>query len=143
MCGLYCKDCIPSNEKLFNTLKELKSLLADTKFENYVQLKVKREKTFKKYSDFLQVLEVMGKLECKNGCYHGPVSELGCKSDCQIRICVLKKKYNGCWDCEEHVECELLKPQKKIHPSLDQNLAKIKKYGVNNWAYLRGPHYCW
>ena len=142
-CGLYCRDCIPSNEELFSLLKKLKSVLATSGFENYAALKAARDDCFRDYPVFLQVLESMLKLECRNGCYRGPLSELGCKSDCAIRTCVIEHKYNGCWDCNIFMTCELLDQQKKVHPSLENNLNCIRRHGIGNWIEKRGKHYIW
>jgi len=134
-CGLFCPDCIPSNKKLFNVLNELENLLNDVKFDKYAVLKSKNNKTFKSYPEFLDVLEEMRKLECKNLCTEG-----GCKENCKIRECVKEKQYEGCWECNDFKDCELLEYLKKIHP-IEHNLEMIRKYGVNDWSEKRGKHY--
>ncbi|MBI5680964.1 MAG: DUF3795 domain-containing protein [Methanobacterium sp.] len=136
-CGLYCLDCIPSNKELFESLNELKILLEDIEFDKYAELKSKTNETFNDYSQFLDVLEEMKKLECTAVCTEG-----GCKEDCKIRECVKEKQYDGCWECDEFKDCELLDYLKGIH-SIEHNLKMIKEYGVENWADKRGKHYNW
>lgn len=136
-CGLYCLDCIPSNKELFESLNELEILLEDIEFDKYAELKSKTNETFNDYSKFLYVLEEMKKLECTALCTEG-----GCKEDCKIRECVKEKQYEGCWECDDFNECELLDYLKGIHP-IEHNLKMIKEYGVENWADKRGKHYNW
>lgn len=136
-CGLYCLDCIPNNKKLFKTLEELESLLEDTEFSKYAELKSESNKTFNNYPKFLEVLQEMKKLECTTLCTEG-----GCKEECKIRKCVKKKNFEGCWECEEFKNCELLDYLKGIH-SIEQNLEMIKEYGIDNWVGKRGKHYNW
>lgn len=136
-CGLYCLDCIPSNEKLFKSLEELENLLEDIKFDKYAELKAKTNETFNEYSKFIEVLHEMKNLECTDLCTEG-----GCKENCKIRECVKEKNYEGCWECKEFKECELLDYLKGIH-SIEHNLEMIKEHGVEHWADKREKHYNW
>lgn len=136
-CGLYCPDCIPSNGKLFQLLSDLDELLQDIQFQKYADLKAKTNENFKDYPKFINIIQEMKKLECVALC-----SEGGCKEDCKIRKCVLEKEYEGCWQCVDFKECELLDYLKGIH-SIEHNLEMIKKYGVDNWADKRDKHYNW
>ncbi len=136
-CGLFCPDCIPSNKRLFEVLNELEDLLIELKFDKYAELKSKSNETFQNYSEFLNVLEEMKKLKCKDLCTEG-----GCKEDCKIRECVKNNQYEGCWECNDFKNCELLEYLKKIHP-IEYNLEMIKKYGIDNWDDKKGKHYIW
>ncbi len=136
-CGLYCLDCIPSNIRLFEILNELEKLLEEVKFDKYAGLKSKTNETFNDYSKFIEVLQEMKKLECKALCTEG-----GCKEDCKIRECVKEKKYEGCWECDDFKDCELLDYLKGIH-SIEHNLEMIREFGINNWADKREKHYKW
>ena len=40
-CGLYCRDCIPSNERLSAALAELQSLVEDLNLARYAELLAK------------------------------------------------------------------------------------------------------
>ena len=136
-CGLFCPDCIPSNKRLFEVLNELENLLIELKFDKYAELKSKSNETFQNYSEFLNVLEEMKKLKCKMLCAEG-----GCKEDCKIRECVRNNQYEGCLECSDFKNCELLEYLKKIHP-IEYNLEMIKKYGIDKWDDKRGKHYIW
>ncbi|MBN2853332.1 MAG: DUF3795 domain-containing protein [Clostridia bacterium] len=142
-CGLYCKDCIPSNEKLFTLVNELDQLLEELNFEKYAAVKSKRSSIFDKYDDFKSVLMEIKKIECKKGCFRGPESLLGCSKNCQIRECVIEKHLNGCWECEEYGKCSKLEKHKTFHPGLENNLDMIKEFGIDNWIDKRGIHYHW
>ncbi|MBN2039715.1 MAG: DUF3795 domain-containing protein [Spirochaetes bacterium] len=142
-CGLYCGDCIPSKKHLYKLANELDDLLTELKFENYAELKSKRSRTFDKYNDFIEVLREIKKLKCEPFCYNGPVSELGCASDCAVRTCVLSKQINGCWECAENRDCSRLIYLKDFHPGLRHNLEMIREHGIDNWIEKRGKHYPW
>lgn len=142
-CGLYCLDCIPSKKTLFETAQELENILSDLNLEKYAEFKSKKFEVFKAYPKFIKVLREIKKLECKAPCFEGPRSEAGCKQNCEIRACVLNKKYEGCWECIDYNNCELLTPLKNFHPGLEQNLEMIKIFGVDNWSSKRGRHYPW
>lgn len=142
-CGLYCGDCILSNQRFFELIDELDVLLQEIKFSNYAEFKSKRSNVFHKYPDFISVLREIKKLKCNPQCYEGPCSKLGCGSDCTIRKCVIDKGYEGCWECKSYMTCDDLVKHKDFHPGLEQNLDMIKKYGINNWVNKRGKHYNW
>ncbi len=137
-CGLYCLDCIPSQKYFFKSLDTFKGELDKLEFEKYAQVKANKNPTFKKYSEFCEVLEAIKKLECIKPC-----RENGGYPDCKIRACAIKKNYQGCWECHEYKSCELLAPLKEVHAILDDNLDLIKQVGINNWSANRGKHYSW
>jgi hypothetical protein len=137
-CGLYCKDCIPSNEKFFRIADELMDLLDELQFEEYAALKVKVSPEFTDYATFVRVLRGMKSIECKGLCTGG-----GCDKDCRIRICVREKELRGCWLCEKFEACELHESLKSFHPCLVHNLRMIKQYGPDDWSDKRGRHYKW
>jgi hypothetical protein len=138
-CGLYCRDCIPSNSRLFETADELKRLLAEVKFEEYARLKAAKVKALAQYETFASVLEAIGELQCP-----APCSEGGCNPGCRVRTCVLEKQYAGCWDCESSADCPLLDGLRGFHgDNIDHNLEMIKRHGPDNWADHRGKHYPW
>ncbi|HEY3273707.1 MAG TPA: DUF3795 domain-containing protein [Methanocella sp.] len=137
-CGLYCKDCIPSNERLFATVDSLDALLEEVRFENYAALKAKGLPVFADYVTFKSVLRELKTLRCKALCTEG-----GCKENCRIRGCVMEKGIRGCWLCEKFEACELHESLKSYHPALVHNLLMIKSYGPDDWSDKRGKHYRW
>jgi hypothetical protein len=137
-CGLYCLDCIPSNKCLFETLKKFDDQLSKAEFEKYAKIKSNANASFKKYPEFLEVLNAIKHLECK-----APCRENSGFVDCKIRSCAISKNYEGCWECADFKTCQLLLPIKKIHSLLDFNLELIKRKGVDNWSTERGKHYSW
>ncbi|MCW3996575.1 MAG: DUF3795 domain-containing protein [Candidatus Bathyarchaeota archaeon] len=137
-CGLYCLDCIPSNKRLFDTLRAFEEQLNRAGFEKYAQLKSGSNAVFKKYPQFKEVLGAIENLECKAPCRQG-----GGYADCKIRLCAQSKSYEGCWECSGYRNCDLLVPIKRVHPLLDYNLDLIKREGVCDWSKKRGKHYSW
>ena len=137
-CGLYCLDCVPSKKCLFENLEKFEQQLEEVELEKYVLLKSSSNSTFKKYPVFLEVLAEIKKLKCS-----APCRENGGIADCKIRSCVISKKYEGCWECSEFKDCNLLFPIKKVHPLLNHNLEIIKTQGIDNWTAKRGKHYSW
>ena len=142
-CGLWCNDCIPSNEKLYSLTSELNQLLEEIGFKNYADFKSKRVSEFKNYDIFIRVLNAFQKLHCYNYCRKVPYSEAGCNMACKIRICVTEKNYEGCWECDVYNSCEHITDMESFHPDIKHNLAMIKEHGIEDWKKYRGKHYQW
>ena len=142
-CGLWCGDCIPANEKIYELTSELNHLLIETGFKNYAEFKTRRVPEFNDYDTFVKVLNAFEKLHCYGHCRQGPHSEdAGCEN-CKIRLCSIEKGFEGCWDCDTYSSCEHIVKMKKFHPDIMQNLANIKEHGIDNWKVYRGKHYNW
>ncbi|HEY55702.1 MAG TPA: DUF3795 domain-containing protein [Dehalococcoidia bacterium] len=138
-CGLYCPDCIPSNQSLFNAAEKLKEELDGRQFENYAELKSANNVVFKDYGVFQRVLSEIIKLKCAVPCVKGGVGN----PNCRFRPCARKKGLKGCWECSDFEECEYLEPSAYHGDTLRFNLRLIKEYGIENWADKRGKHYLW
>lgn len=138
-CGLYCGDCIPSNQELFDAAEKLKEKLDGEQFDRYAGLKSRSNRIFNDYEVFRNVLSELIKLKCGKTCING-----GGKPDCRIRECVHRKGLEGCWECSRFEDCELLEPLSVFHGDTPKNnLRLIRKHGVDNWADKRGKHYLW
>ncbi len=137
-CGIYCKDCIPSNERLFATAAALEAMLSDAQFEKYAALKARELPALGDYPAFARVLGELQKLRC-----HAVCAEGGCKAGCKIRACVRYKSLRGCWECGIFESCDLLAPMRMYHPGHLHNLRTIKQYGPDDWSERRGRHYQW
>ena len=142
-CGLFCADCIPSNNRLFELAQELNCLLKDTNFQQYADFKSNKVLEFKDYDIFVKVLNSFEKIHCYQYCRKGPCSEAGCAQSCKIRVCSIEKKIEGCWDCDEYTTCEHIEKMERFHPDIKFNLSMIKEHGVHNWKNYRGKHYHW
>ena len=142
-CGLWCCDCIPGDERIYELSSALSRVLTETGFKHYADFKSKRVPEFKDYDTFVNVLSAFEKLHCYNGCRNGPCSEAGCAVSCKIRLCSTEKGIEGCWDCDTYTTCEHIAKMERFHPDIKHNLAMIKKYGANNWKDRRGRHYNW
>jgi len=137
-CGLYCRDCIPSNRRLFALVGDLERKLAELHFEEYAALKARGDVAFGDYQKFLRVLQSIRGLECKAPCRAG-----GGKASCAVRDCVLARELLGCWECQQHRTCQLLDPLKRFHPNLEYHLDLIRREGIDAWSAKRKGHYSW
>jgi hypothetical protein len=138
-CGLYCGDCIPSNSRLFELIDELLELSSSLCLEKYAGLLAGVRPTFADYAVFERVLSELSELRCSDPCRKG-----GGRSDCPIRLCARGKGFEGCWECDIRLECELLQPMRNFHgDNIDHNLKTIAEHGPHDWAGRRGKHYPW
>jgi hypothetical protein len=144
-CGLYCADCLPSNQSLFRVAKKLKEELDKRQFENHAEIRSVYNEVFKDYEVFKKVLSEIIKLRCAAPCAKGgPFIKGGVIPDCRIRVCVHEKGVKGCWECSNFESCKLLEPLSVYHGDTPRyNLRLIKEYGIENWADKRGKHYLW
>ena len=138
-CGLYCGDCIPANEALFDTVGRLRQQLDDCEFEKYAQYKNAGNKAFGDYQAFCRALDAILTLRCPRTCLHD-----GGRVDCAIRTCAHGKRLEGCWQCAGFETCEQLKPMSACHgDTVKHNLRMIRQHGVEHWSHARGKHYVW
>ena len=137
-CGLYCRDCIPSNGRLFALARELEDKLAELHFEDYAGFKAREDASFGDYQGFLRVLHAIRGLECKAPCRAG-----GGKTRCAVKNCVLGRQLPGCWQCPQCKTCELLDPLRGFHPNLEHHLDLIRQEGIDAWSARRKGHYTW
>jgi hypothetical protein len=138
-CGLYCGDCIPSNQSLFDTAARLRQQLDDCQFEQYAEYKSTKNRTSTAYPAFREVLDAILTLRCPKTCFQG-----GGSPDCAIRACAREKRLEGCWQCEAFETCGLLNPMYAGHgDTVKHNLRMIQQHGVEHWSHARGKHYTW
>jgi hypothetical protein len=138
-CGLYCTDCIPSRETLFDTARALADDLDRLDFGRYAAIRSSRDDSLGDYEGFRRYLSALTALRCP-----GPCAEGGGKKECAIRDCAGNKGYTGCWDCNTFETCGLLEPFMPFHGDTPRNnLRLIREHGPDNWAQRRGPHYLW
>ena len=137
-CGLYCRDCIPSDSGLFLAAEGLQEHMQERRFEEYARIKARANTLFEKYAEFSELLQAIINLKCSAPCRQG-----GGKAVCPIRDCAQSKGFPGCWECELRQECELLAPLRPIHPNIDYHLDLIIQAGMDNWIAGRKNHYSW
>ena len=138
-CGLYCGDCIPANESLFEAAGRLRQVLEDTQFDEYARFKSVKNRLFESYGVFKEVLHAILTLRCPRTCPTG-----GGRPDCPIRTCAHQKGLDGCWQCPSFESCELLEPLSACHGDTHRhNLRMVRQYGVTSWSHKRGRHYLW
>ena len=126
-CGLYCGDCFSYQGKIADLSRDLRKELRSHKFEKTAEL-LSGMSFFKEFDDYSRCYKVLGamvKLRCKRGCRDG-----GGNPYCAIRKCCERKKYEGCWECDEYESCSKLDFLKANHGDAHiKNLRKINKKG--------------
>ena len=86
----------------------------------------------KDYSKCYEVLGMMVKFRCKQGCRNG-----GGPPFCKMRKCCEKNDYQGCWECGDFETCEKLDFLKPVHDDAHiKNLRRLKKRGIE--GFLEG-----
>jgi hypothetical protein len=138
-CGLYCGDCIPASQSLFDTAAALRQQLDDGQFDQYAAYKSAGNRIFSTYPVFREVLDALLTLRCRQSCFHG-----GGNPKCAIRACMRQKGRAGCWECADFETCEALQILCPAHgDTVRHNLRMIRQHGVENWSHTRGKHYVW
>ena len=140
-CGLYCGDCLRYKSRATGLARDLLNELQRVQFNKYAEVKSVSLSVFEHFKECRQVLEAIVKLRCNAPCRAGGD---GCLQTCEIKSCVLAKRLEGCWECDEFEKCqkfEFLKPFSDDNPQA--NLRKIKKYGLGRWIEHRGAFYQW
>ena len=62
----------------------------------------------------------------------------------RLRSVFSQKNFEGCWECDEFEGCGNFEFLKRFHGNTPQeNLRKIKKYGLDKWAKYRKEFYLW
>ena len=133
-CGLYCGDCFSYQGKIADLSRDLRKELRSNKFDKTAKsLSIMSFfKVFEEYDKCYKVLGAMVKLRCKRGCRNG-----GGNPYCAIRKCCERKKYEGCWECDEYENCSKMDFLKTNHGDAHiKNLRKINKKGKKE--FLKG-----
>jgi hypothetical protein len=140
-CGLYCGDCLRYRSRVIDLSSEIVDELEKAGFKNYARVKGETVGAFKSYNDCVRVLEAMAGLKCERSCREGG----GCGAfECTIIACCKAKGFPGCWECADFENCSQFEFLKPFHGDTPQNnLGKIKKLGIQNWAKERGKFYRW
>jgi len=140
-CGIFCPDCIRYKNEYSDCASQLKSRLMNVEFEKYAKVDTPFGANFNKYDVFMEVLDALSSAQCSNPCRVGG----GCSGEqCEIMKCCLSRGFDGCWDCGEVAGCDkftILAPRCGEMPK--NNILKIKKHGMNDWAAFRDNFYIW
>jgi hypothetical protein len=140
-CGLYCGDCLRFRSKATESARDLIAQLKSMQFDKYANVKKATVKELEHYDECIDVLDAIVKLGCDTPCQAGGE---GCSSPCQIKPCVGLKNIEGCWECDELEGCGKFEFLRSVHGDVPkENLRKIRKHGLNEWAKHRGKFYPW
>ena len=131
-CGLYCGDCHGYTGKIPDLARDLRKELRQIHYDKFASFisTYSFGKDFKNYDECYKVLGAMVKFRCRKACRNGGGSPF-----CKIRKCVLKKGFDGCWECLEFENCEELSFLETVHGDAHiKNLRKSSKSGKKEFA---------
>ena len=132
-CGLYCGDCPGHTGVIADLAKDLRKQLRKYKFETFAEYLPIKE--FKNYKECYEVLGAMVKLRCKR-----TYRDRKRATSCGIWKCCREQSFQGCWECDQFMDCEKLKVLEPLHKDFPiKNLRKIRRSGVESW--LEGRRY--
>lgn len=139
-CGLYCKDCPILGCEIADIAQRLKEKLDGADFARVAKglselsQFIPEAAALCQYPAFHKVLGVIAsQARCEKCCKDG-----GGSGRCQIRICCVEKKFDGCWQCGEFETCPKLMFLDHVHQRRHvRNLAIIRDKGVE--IFLKGP----
>ena len=131
-CGLYCGDCFIRKCEIADLAKELSEKLNQVHFEQYAEGLsniISEFKPLSPYKKFFNALCSLDGLRCQKYCKQG-----GGSTSCKIRICCQKKNIEGCWQCEQFEDCEILAWLKPVNGDANiKNIRKIKTKGISKF----------
>lgn len=138
-CGLFCGDCIIRNGRIGALSSKLLESIETSDFQKLSSglPKVMPEfEPLKEYQTIKRLLIAMTKLDCVNLC-----KERGGSTACRIKKCCREKGLEGCWDCDDFVDCKTLAWLNPVHAGANiKNIERIRKIGME--LFLNGPK-CW
>jgi len=130
-CGLYCNDCHGHNGRIPDLARDLRKELREAKYDKFAHFisQYSFGKDYENYDECYKVLGAMVKFRCRKGCRAGGGSPF-----CNIRKCILKKEFDGCWECADFETCKKLDFLRNVHGDAHiKNLRKIKKKGKKEY----------
>lgn len=164
-CGLTCCDCLFYKSEIYETAKRLKELIRDSQLDIFLGLLCKNEgwramakhigedeneigryfQPFKKIPDFLDVLDAIIKIQCKQTCRESGGCSIGeATRECTAKKCIRSKGYDGCWDCAEVEHCDKLNFLKMAYgETIEENLKIMKEKGVDAAQSRGNKYYAW
>jgi hypothetical protein len=164
-CGLTCCDCMFYKHEIYEAANNLKNIITETKINVFLSILSKEEfnavmtnhlgvdkndlykyfQMFSKFQDFIEVLDGLIKIQCKNTCQEtGGCSMCGTTKKCVTIKCVKDKGLNGCWECNETNSCKKLVFQKMSYgKTIDENFNIIKKDGIEFVPSRKDNYYEW
>ena len=140
-CGLYCGDCVRYKSKASDLADELLNEIERLHLSEYANVKQTHKKEFSYFSTLISSLKALSEIKCGIPCRLGGD---GCGGSCEIARCIETTSFEGCWECNEFEKCNKFDFLKSFHGEAPvNNLRKIKKHGLDNWAKYREKCYPW
>jgi hypothetical protein len=127
-CGLVCEDCPNYQGKLADLAKNLGDKLKPYGFADKAPALAKYPEfaLFKNYSAFEKLLEFFTCFRCSKGYCRAPG-----ESNCQIVLCCIEKKFEGCWQCADFENCDKMEFLRNIHKDAHiKNMRIINEKGT-------------
>ncbi len=164
-CGLVCLDCLFARHEVYETARRLRSLLAESQLDVFLgalnrnetmramaeHLRTdereleKRFAVFARLPELLDLLEGLGRLECRRTCQEaGGCSVGGTTRACSALGCLRQKGYQGCWECGDWARCAPLEFLRRSYgETLADNLRIAREQGVAAVPARGNRYYAW
>jgi len=168
-CGLTCCDCLFYKSEIYEAAQNFKNTLKKFHFDKFLsilsnnsakeamrkhleldegQMSEKVGKHFEKFKnipEFMETLDSIITLQCKNTCKESfGCSLAGETHKCGALKCIEAKGYDGCWECNEYKKCEKLNFLKQSYGSvIEENLEIVKEKGVEGVKSRGDKYYAW
>ena len=168
-CGLTCCDCLFYKSEIYETAQKLKELIKISDLDVFLgtcskkknwqaiaqQMRLNEDKAwngvgkyfdvFKDMAMFMNILDGIIKLQCKTTCQEADGCSIGGSThECNALRCVKSKTYDGCWQCDEFVNCNKLSFVKKNYGYIiEENLRIAREKGVKAVKSRGNTYYAW
>ena len=113
-CGIWCGSCPAGNGSIIELTRRYEEAVKKNRMEKWAP------KDFD-FREFMKGLNSLQKISLCRGCLQG-----GGNSTCTIRTCAKEKKVSSCSQCELLMNCKNFEILEKSHPTIKQELVKIK-----------------
>jgi len=161
-CGLICSDCLFYRKDIYEDAVKLRDSIKNSQLDIFLKSLVNNESStiianhlnadretikkcfdpFKKFTDFIAVLDGLIDLQCKSTCKEAGGCGVGGRNHaCNAVKCVKAKGYKGCWECSENEKCEHLHFVKNAYgETITENFKIMKEEGAQG-IVSRGNKY--
>ena len=137
-CGLYCGNCLGYTGVIADAAEDFKAVLEKYEFEKSAKAILPDQ--LKDYDKIFDKIVFMTSLRCPIVCRVRTDDNV----DCEIRKCCKSKRFFACYECDDFVAYEKLKPMEGLHyEAMIKNLKEIKEMGLEEWIKKGKAHHYW
>lgn len=126
-CGIWCGSCMGGNGAIQAQARKFEDMVKNSKLEENPWV----PKNFD-FKEFMKGFASIQSMSLCPGCLKG-----GGPSNCEIRLCALRKNMVNCGECNQLTECAKFAQLEESHPKIREGLMEIKNMGrsklVEKW----------